>query len=59
MGSEQKPDAPEEPADAQQDAQQRINTMVLCIARLIGRQMAREDFERLAAVNDDQDDDLP
>jgi len=59
MGSEQKPGNPEESGDAQQDAQQRINTMVLCIARLIGRQMAREDFERLAAVNDDQDDELP
>jgi hypothetical protein len=59
MGREQKPDAPEEPADAQQDARQRIDAVVLCIARLIGRQMAREDFERLAAVNDNQDGDLP
>ena len=59
MGSEQKPGNPEVSDDAQQDAQQKINTMVLCIARLIGRQMAREDFERLAAVNDDQDDELP
>ena len=30
----------------------RIETAVLTIARLIGRQMAREAFERLRAAND-------
>lgn len=30
----------------------RINAAVLRIARLIGRQMAREEFERLSAAND-------
>ena len=31
----------------------RINAAALRIARLIGRQMAREAFERMSAVNDD------
>jgi hypothetical protein len=31
---------------------QRLDQVVLDIARLIGRQMAREDFERLHAAND-------
>ena len=31
---------------------QRLDKVVLSIARLIGRQMAREDFERLGATND-------
>lgn len=31
---------------------QRLDRVVLSIARLIGRQMAREDFERLRAAND-------
>jgi len=30
----------------------RLDKVVLSIARLIGRQMAREDFERLRAAND-------
>jgi hypothetical protein len=30
----------------------RIDAAVLRIARLIGRQMAREEFERLSAAND-------
>ncbi|MDQ0390439.1 hypothetical protein [Labrys monachus] len=33
---------------------QRLDRVVLDIARLIGRQMAREDFERLRADNDNQ-----
>ena len=32
----------------------RIDTAVLWIARLIGRQMAREAFERLEAANDNE-----
>lgn len=32
----------------------RIDAAVLRIARLIGRQMAREEFERLSAANDNQ-----
>lgn len=31
---------------------QRLDKVVLSIARLIGKQMAREDFERLCAAND-------
>ncbi len=31
---------------------QRLDKVVLSIARLIGKQMAREDFERLRAAND-------
>jgi hypothetical protein len=34
------------------DAQIRIDAAVLTIARLIGRQMAREAFDRLKAAND-------
>ena len=34
------------------DARVRIDVAVLTIARLIGRQMAREAFERLEAAND-------
>jgi hypothetical protein len=36
------------------DAQVRIEAAVLTIARLIGRQMAREAFERLKAANDNE-----
>ena len=34
------------------DARARIDAAVLTIARLIGRQIAREAFERLKAAND-------
>ena len=34
------------------DVRVRIDAAVLTIARLIGRQMARETFERLKAAND-------
>lgn len=34
-------------------AADRINLVVLDIARLIGRQIAREDFKRRTAANDD------
>lgn len=36
------------------DARPRIEAAVLRIARLIGRQMAREEFERLSAANDNR-----
>lgn len=36
------------------EAQPRIDAMVLRMARLIGRQMAREEFERLTAANDNR-----
>ena len=36
------------------DARPRIDAAVLRIARLIGRQMAREEFERLSAANDNR-----
>jgi plasmid replication initiation protein len=32
----------------------RIEVTVLAIARLIGRQMAREEYERLSAANDNR-----
>jgi hypothetical protein len=35
-------------------ASPRIDVAVLRIARLIGRQMAREEFERLSAANDNR-----
>lgn len=42
--------------DAGPDARtwRRLDQVVLDIARLIGRQMAREDFERLTAANDNR-----
>ena len=36
------------------DTSVRIDAAVLTIARLIGRQMAREAFERLKAANDNE-----
>jgi hypothetical protein len=36
------------------EARPRIDAAVLRIARLIGRQMAREEFERLSAANDNR-----
>lgn len=56
---ERETEIPEGKKGVEPDAQQRVDAVVLLIARLIGRQMAREDFERLAGVNDNQDDDLP
>lgn len=41
---------PSDAADADIAPWQRLDRVVLNIARLIGRQMAREDFERLRAV---------
>ncbi len=38
------------------DASQRLDTVVLSIARLIGRQMARDDFAALVAANDNRAD---
>ncbi len=46
-----------EPGDAANDysaAEAKVNAAVLTIARLIGRQIAREDFERRHATNEDQ-----
>ena len=36
------------------DASERVDKVVLTIARLIGRQIAREHFEALQAANDNQ-----
>jgi hypothetical protein len=36
------------------DASERVDAVVLTIARLIGRQIAREHFEALQAANDNQ-----
>jgi hypothetical protein len=36
------------------EARPRIDAALLRIARLIGRQMAREEFERLSAANDNR-----
>lgn len=45
---------PPDGKDAQQeaDASERVDAVVLTIARLIGRQIAREHFEALQAAND-------
>lgn len=60
MESEKKPDAPEATSDAERDTWQRVDAVVLHLARLIGRQMAREAFERrIKAANDNRDDVLP
>lgn len=39
-------------ANGNGEARPRIDAMVLRIARLLGRQIAREDFERRNAAND-------
>lgn len=36
------------------DASERLDAVVVSIARLIGRQMAREDFAALTAANDNR-----
>jgi len=60
MGSEKKPDARKGMSDTERETWQRVDTVVLRLARLIGRQMAREAFEqRIKAANDNQDDDMP
>ncbi len=41
------------------EARLRIDAAVLRIARLIGRQMAREEFERLSAANDNRPPEPP
>lgn len=41
-------------ADHKTDAAQRLDAVVLTIARLIGRQIARERFEALQAANDNK-----
>ena len=41
------------------EARLRIDAAVLRIARLIGRQMAREAFERLSAANDNRPPEPP
>jgi hypothetical protein len=40
--------------NGKEEARPRIDAAVLRIARLIGRQMAREEFERLNAANDNR-----
>lgn len=35
-------------------AETKLNAVMLTIARLIGRQIAREEFERLSATNDNR-----
>jgi hypothetical protein len=39
------------------DAQRRVDTVVMRIARLIGRQMARETFQAQSAANDNRKQD--
>jgi len=43
--------------NANGDARARIDAAVLTIARLIGRQIAREAFERLSVANDNRSPD--
>lgn len=45
-------DAPGAKPGTEGDAAQRLDAVVLSIARLIGRQLAREHFEVLKAAND-------
>jgi hypothetical protein len=47
-------DLPPPAANDNEDARLRIDAAVMTIARLIGRQMARETFERLEAANDNE-----
>jgi hypothetical protein len=41
------------------EARPRIDAAILRIARLIGRQTAREEFERLNTANDNRPQELP
>lgn len=47
-------DASEVHSHVQAHASEKLDTAVLSIARLIGRQMAREDFKALQAANDNR-----
>lgn len=58
-GGNRRPANDNRPPDGQDagheaDASARLDAMVLTIARLIGRQMAREHFEALQAANDNK-----
>lgn len=52
QGSANDNDAPDGEGVLKGDAAARVDAVVLSIARLIGRRMAREDFEALRAAND-------
>lgn len=43
-----------EGGEGKADASERLDAVVLSIARLIGRQMAREEFAALTAANDNR-----
>lgn len=45
---------PDDVAVDNADASERVDAVVLTIARLIGRQIAREQFEALRVANDNQ-----
>ncbi|MBN9074231.1 MAG: hypothetical protein J0H34_22060 [Rhizobiales bacterium] len=58
-GGKQRPANDNRPPDGQEvgseaEASARVDAVVLTIARLIGRQIAREHFEALQAANDNQ-----
>ncbi|WP_288806429.1 hypothetical protein [uncultured Novosphingobium sp.] len=58
-GGNRRPANDNRPPDGQDagneaDASERLDKVVLTIARLIGRQIAREHFEALQAANDNQ-----
>ena len=58
-GGKRRPANDNRPPDGQDagheaDASERVDKVVLTIARLIGRQIAREHFEALQAANDNQ-----
>ncbi|RAX37696.1 hypothetical protein [Rhizobium tropici] len=59
LDDREEPTNDNQPPDGQEgagkaDASERLDAVVLSIARLIGRQMAREHFEVLRAVNDNR-----
>ncbi len=59
-GGKQKPANDNRPPDGQDagrgaDASERLDAVVLSIARLIGRRMAREDFEKAMRAANDND----
>ena len=54
---ERETEIPEGKNGVEPDAQQRVDAVVLLIARLIGRQMAREAFQAQSAANDNRKDD--
>lgn len=54
QGPHDEPDAGKPSAETSAETWRKIDRVALTLARIIGRRMAREDFERLRAANDNR-----